>query len=130
MKLIFDTLKYVKLLEERGLTSDIAEAMSEALSLIIIFNLYSRDEVNQMLSESVERVFEEEAKRRQSMEKMYDSRLSMVEQSFKDSESRLESRFTRLENSIDNRFRQTRNLIVTGGVAAISYLSALIHFTH
>lgn len=55
-----DTLKYAKLLNKKGVGAETAESWISTLTAIEIFNLYSKCEVDNMLSEAVKKVFIEQ----------------------------------------------------------------------
>ena len=57
MRIQFDTLKYARLLSEKGVKSCDAEGFMSTLTEIEIFNIFSKHEVNSMLSEAIEKVF-------------------------------------------------------------------------
>lgn len=62
MKIQCDSLKYVTLLEMKGISHKSAKAFFEVLTEIEILNIYSANEVNSMLNETINKVFEDRNK--------------------------------------------------------------------
>ncbi len=130
MKLEIDSLKCVKLLTSRGWNISDAEAVVEAFTDIDFRNVYDKQEVTTMLSEAVQKVFDNADKRfdeeRRSSDKRLDEERRSSEKHFELLEKRIESD---RQESINSR-RWMTGIIVTAIIALAGYLSALIHISH
>jgi len=71
MRIQCDTLKYARLLGKKGVKSCDADGFMSTFTEIEIFNIYSKHEVDSMLSEAVDKVF---LKHDRSMENMFSKR--------------------------------------------------------
>jgi hypothetical protein len=112
MKFEFDSLKCAKLLRVIGIETSVAEALVEAAATTEIKNLYNKQEVDVMLSESVRGVLDEF--RRES-----DKNFAILEKQIEKNEKEMKSSR-----------RWLGGLIVASSISIAGYLSALIHFTH
>lgn|SRR3990167_5328010 len=116
MKLEIDTLKCAKMLARQGFNSLQAEGLVSTFADCKFRNLYSKNEINTMLTEAMEKVFR-------------DNRAEL--------ERRLEEQRRELDKRIEADIAEIRTnrrwivgTIITVGIALAGYLSALIHFTH
>ena len=81
MKIQCDSLKYVTLLESKGISHKSAKACFEVLTDMEIQNIYSVNEVNSMLNEAINKVFEDRDKMFEQRDKMLEQRdLRLAEQ--------------------------------------------------
>ena len=130
MRIQCDTLKYARLLGKKGVKFHEANGLMSTLTEIEIFNIYSKQEVDSMLSESIEKVF---AKQDQKL----------VQQDLKLAEQRREfdARMKDISKYHDAQIRDHRTellasrrwlagTVITVGLSLAAYLSALIHFNH
>jgi len=130
MRIQCDTLKYARLLGKKGVKFHEASGLMSTLTEIEIFNIYSKQEVDSMLSESIEKVF---AKQDQKL----------VQQDLKLAEQRREfdARMKDISKYHDAQIRDHRTellasrrwlagTVITVGLSLAAYLSALIHFNH
>lgn len=156
MRIQCDSLKYARLLRKKGLKSEVGDEFMSTLTEIEIFNIYSKHEVDGMLSEAVKEVF---AKHDRSMDDVFakqdqklaeqrrefDARMQDTaryhEQQIRDNKSELlasrrdnRSEFiaSRRESRSDARTsrRWMVGTMITVGLSLAAYLSALIHFNH
>ena len=133
-KIELDTLKCVQLLMDRGLETKMAEAIVESLTDIPVRNLYNKSEVDNMLSDAVEKTIHE--CRREFDEKIHERRRELDERHREFDKQYLEryreskERFSSMEKSIESGRRWMVGTIITCTVALATYLSALIHFIH
>ncbi len=123
MRIQCDTLKYARLLGKKGVKSDAANSIMSTLTEIKIFNLYSKHEVDSMLSETVKEVFAVQEQKLAEQRREFDARMKDTakyhEQQIRDNKSEL----------LASR-RWLAGTIVTVGLSLAAYLSALIHFNH
>jgi len=112
MKLEFDTLQYANMLECNGFSQAQSRAMVEQLSSCEFYNLYNGKKVDQMLSETIEKVFRE-----------HDRKTAEADKRFREEAAEM-----RAEYRSDRRW--TVGTIITTGIALAGYLSVLIHMTH
>jgi hypothetical protein len=130
MRIQCDTLKYAKLLGKKGLESEAAEGVMSTLTQIEIFNLYSKHEVDSMLSETVEKVFAKQDLKLAEQRREFDVRMRDTAK-YHDaqlSEQRAELSEQRRELLASRRW--TIGTVITVGLSLAAYLSALIHFNH
>ncbi|KTD56764.1 hypothetical protein Lsan_2924 [Legionella santicrucis] len=123
MQIQCDTLKYAKLLEKEGVKSDAAQGFMSTLTEIDIFNLYSKQEVDSMLSETVEKVFAKQDLKLAEQRREFDMRMQDIA---KYHETQLRDQRGELLASR----RWTIGTVITVGLSLAAYLSALIHFNH
>lgn len=130
MRIQCDTLKYARLLRKKKVQSDAAEGFMLTLTQIEIFNLYSKHEVDSMLSESVEKIFAKQD------EKLVKQDLKLAEQ-----KREFDVRMQDIANYHDSQLREQRSellasrrwvigTMITVGFSLAAYLSALLHFNH
>lgn len=123
MRIQTDTLKYAKLLKQEGFHPKSAEALMSTLTNIEIHNVYSIDEVDSMLSESIKEVFVEQDKKLAEQRREFDINFNELKNEFK------ESRQYMVSEMAANR-RWTVATIITVGLSLATYLSALFHLNH
>lgn len=137
MKFEIDTLKCAKMLSSIGFEQTKAEGLAEVLAGSNVRNVYSKIEVDTMLSEAVKNTFEE--LRRESdksfkiIEKQIvanEKRIEANEQRIIAAEARGETRFAQCLSEMRTSRRWIGGLIVASWISIAGYLSALIHFTH
>ena len=134
MRIQCDTLKYARLLGKKGVKSCDADGFMSTFTEIEIFNIYSKREVDSMLSEAVDKVF---LKHDRSMENVF------AKQDLKLAEQRREfdARMKDISKYHDSQIKDNRSellasrrwlagTVVTVGLSLAAYLSALIHFNH
>lgn len=145
MRIQCDTLKYARLLGKKGFKSEAAHGFMSTLTEIEIFNIYSKHEVDSMLSEAVKEVF---AKHDRSMDDVFarqdqklaeqrrefDARMQDTakfhEQQIRDNKSELlASRRDSRSDALTSR-RWIVGTMITVGLSLAAYLSALFHFNH
>ncbi|MBA2711594.1 MAG: hypothetical protein H0U57_13520 [Tatlockia sp.] len=130
MRIQCDSLKYARLLGKKGVKSGAAEGFMSTLTQIEIFNLYSKHEVNSMLSESVEKVFAKQD------EKLVKQDLKLAEQ-----KREFDVRMQDFAKYHDQQLRDNKSellasrrwmigTVITVGLSLAAYLSALLHFNH
>ncbi|MBA2650304.1 MAG: hypothetical protein H0U75_12080 [Legionella sp.] len=123
MRIQFDTLKYAKLLRRKGVDSDTADDFMSTLTQIEIFNLYSKHEVDSMLSQSVEKVFAKQDLKLAEQRREFDARM---QDNAKYHDAQLREQRSELLASR----RWMIGTVITVGLSLAAYLSALIHFNH
>lgn len=123
MRIEFDSLRYAKLLESRGLSSKMAESIISTLTEIEILNIYSLREVNGMLSESVKEVFRTQEEKLAEQRREFDARMQSLE---KYHEAQLSDNRRELLASR----RWLIGTMVTIGFSLAAYLSAMLHLSH
>ncbi len=114
-----DTLKYAKILKESGFSKELSEGFFSTLTQIEIHNIYSIDEVDNMLSEAVRQVFVEQDKKLVEQRREFDERMKSYNEQLRENRSEL----------LASR-RWMIGTIITVGLSLAAYLSALIHFNH
>lgn len=141
MRIRTDTLKYAKILKESGFSKELSDGFFSTLSEIEIYNIYSVDEVDNMLSEAVKQVFVEQDKKLAEQQREFDTRmldtarrrdkeLGELKQELKDGRSRSDTIWQNVMNELASNRRWTIATIITVGLSVATYLSALIHFNH
>lgn len=123
MKLELDTLKCVTMLVDNGVAQNDAKAIIDTLSSITIRNLYEKSGVDNMLSETVQKVFDEN---RRELDRRIEERRRETEARFALSEKRMDQEIAEARS----RHRWMIGTIITCTVALAGYLSALIQMTH
>jgi hypothetical protein len=130
MRIQCDSLKYARLLEQKGIKSSEADGLMSTITEIDIINLYSQREVNSMISESIEKVF---IKQDEKLEKQ-DLKLAEQRREFdakmKDLSKYHDSQLKEQRSELLSSRRWTIGTIITVGLSLAAYLSALIHYNH
>ena len=141
MRIQTDTLKYAKILKESGFSKESSEGFFSTLTQIEIYNIYSVEEVDNMLSDAVRQVFVEQDKKLAEQQREFDARmvdiarrsdkeLSELKHELKDGRSRSDTIWQNVMNELASNRRWTIATIITVGLSIATYLSALIHFNH
>lgn len=148
MRIQTDTLKYAKILKESGFSKESSEGFFSTLTQIEIYNIYSVEEVDNMLSEAVRQVFVEQDKKLAEQQREFDARmqdiarrndleanhhaleLGELKQELKEGRSRSDTIWHNMMNELAANRRWTIATIITVGLSIATYLSALIHFNH
>lgn len=130
MKIQCDSLKYVTLLESKGIPNKSAKASFEVLTEMEIFNIYSVNEVNSMLNEAINKVFEDRDK---SFEQR-DKRLAEQKREFDENlrlqrQEMLESRKELRQEILASR-RWLMGTMLTIGLSLAAYLTTLVKMIH
>ncbi|KTC76159.1 hypothetical protein Lbir_0228 [Legionella birminghamensis] len=123
MKLQCDSLKCVTLLEKKGASKHYARAFVELLTEMEIFNIYSDNEVNSMLSETINKIFEDRDKRFIEQKREFDESRKELKQEM------LESRKELRDEILASR-RWMIGTVVTIGLSLAAYLTTLIKVIH
>lgn len=123
MRIQCDTLKYVRLLGKKGVKSRDAAGLMSTLTEIEIFNIYSKHEVDSMLSEAIEKVFIKQDLRLAEQRREFDARMKDISK-YHDTQIR-DNRSELLASR-----RWLAGTVITVGLSMVAYLSALIHFNH
>lgn len=122
-----DSLKYVKLLEKKGVKSETAHGFMSTLTQIEIFNIYSKQEVDSMLSEAVREVF---TKHDRDVHKAITEQRREFDIRMKDNEKYHEQRLRDNKSELLASRRWMVGTVITVGLSVVAYLSALLHFNH
>ena len=123
MQLQFDSLKYARILAKKGIKAQTAESIVALLTELNILNLYSKHEVDSMLSEAIREVFVEQDKKLAEQRREFDVRMQSME---KYHDQQLRDNKTELLVSR----RWMIGTIITIGTTLSAYLSAMLHFSH
>ena len=130
MRIQTDSLKYAKMLINQGFSPKHAEGLLFMFSKMEIRNLYSIDEVDTMLSETVKKVFDEQDKKLAEQRREFDERMKLMhEQRLEDRNGLIASRREDRSELIASR-RWMIGTVITVGLSLAAYLSALFHFNH
>ena len=134
MRIQCDTLKYARLLRKKGLKSDVGDEFMSTLTEIEIFNIYSKHEVDSMLSEAVKEVF---AKHDRSMDDVFAKQDQKLAEQRREFDARMKDTAKYHDQQLrDNKSellasrRWMTGTVITVGLSLAAYLSALIHFNH
>lgn len=130
MRIQCDTLKYARLLGKKGVKSCDANGLMSTLTEIEIFNIYSKHEVDSMLSETIEKVFAKQ-----------DQRIAQQDLKLAEQRREFDTRMKDISKYHDTQIRDNRSellasrrwlagTVITVGLSLAAYLSALIHFNH
>lgn len=134
MRIQCDTLKYARLLSKKGVKSEVANGIMSTLTEIEIFNLYSRHEVNSMLSETVEKVFAKHDRAIDDVFAKQDQKLAEQRREFdarmKDTAKYHEQQLRENRSELLASRRWMIGTVITVGLSLAAYLSALLHFNH
>ena len=141
MRIQTDTLKYAKILKESGFSKESSEGFFSTLTKIEIYNIYSVEEVDNMLSEAVRQVFVEQDKKLAEQQREFDARMADITKrsdkqlgelklELKDGRSRSDTIWQNVMNELASNRRWTIATIITVGLSIATYLSALIRFNH
>lgn len=123
MRIQCDTLKYARLLGKKGVKSCDANGLMSTLTEIEIFNIYSKHEVDSMLSETIEKVFAKQDQKLAEQRREFDARMKDISK-YHDTQIR-DHRSELLASR-----RWLAGTVITVGLSLAAYLSALIHFNH
>lgn len=123
MRIQCDTLKYARLLGKKGVKFQEASGLMSTLTEIEIFNIYSKQEVDSMLSESIEKVFAKQDQKLAEQRREFDARMKDIS---KYHDAQIRDHRTELLASR----RWLAGTVITVGLSLAAYLSALIHFNH
>ena len=77
MRILTNELKYAKLLRRNGFNPGQAESIISMISEMEIHNVYSKNEIDIMLSEAVERVFLKQDEKLREQQREFDEKLSL-----------------------------------------------------
>lgn len=127
MKFQFDTLKCAKMLVKGGMPIYYANVMVESLSKVELNNICDRREIEAMLSETVQKVFDEFDSRMAERRREFNERAAERRREFNE---RAAERNKQIEKDIAEGRSLMRWLIgtvITCTLALAGYLSALIH---
>lgn len=134
MRIQCDTLMYAKLLEKEGIKFDSAHGFMTVLTQIEIFNIYTKQEVDSMLSEAVKEVF---AKHDRDIENAFVRQDKKLDEQRREFDARMEDNAKYHEQRLrDNKSellasrRWMIGTVITVGLSVLTYLSALLHFSH
>lgn len=130
MRIQCDSLKYVTLLESKGVPEKSAKAHIEVLTEMEIFNIYSVNEVNSMLNEAINKVFED----RDKVLEQRDKRLAEQKREFDENlriqrQEMLESRKELRQEILASR-KWMVGTMITIGLSLAAYLTTLIKIIH
>ena len=130
MKIQCDSLKYVTLLESKGISHKSAKACFEVLTDMKIQNIYSVNEVNSMLNEAINKVFED----RDKVLEQRDKRLAEQKREFDENlrlqrQEMLESRKELRQEILASR-RWLMGTMLTIGLSLAAYLTTLFKMIH
>ena len=127
MRIQCDSLKYVKLLEKKGVKSDAANGIMSTLTQIEIFNIYSKQEVDSMLSEAVREVF---TKHDRDVDKAITEQRREFDIRMKDNAKYHDQQLRDNKSELLSSRRWMIGTMITIGLSLTAYLSALLHFNH
>ena len=123
MRIQCDTLKYAKLLNRKGVKYSDASGFMSTLTEIEIFNICSKQEVDTMLSETIEKVFAKQDQKLAEQRREFDARMKDMS-NYHDTQIR-DNRSELLASR-----RGLAGTVITVGLSLAAYLSALIRFNH
>ena len=123
MRIQCDTLKYAKLLNRKGVKYSDASGFMSTLTEIEIFNICSKQEVDTMLSETIEKVFAKQDQKLAEQRREFDARMKDMS-NYHDTQIR-DNRSELLASR-----RWLAGTVITVGLSLAAYLSALIRFNH
>lgn len=134
VRIITNELKSAKLLRKSGFSPRNSEAIMSMISTMEIHNLYSRDEVDIMLSEAVEKVFARQDEKLREQQREFDEKLNLQHRELS---SRLtlvqdENRDSRKEfrEEMKSSRRWLVGTIITVGMGLAAYISTIIKLSH
>ncbi len=145
MNIQCNTLKYARLLRKKGVKSELAEGFMSTLTEIEIFNLYSKYEVDSMLSEAVKEVFAKQDQKLAEQRREFDQRMqenaTYHEQQRCDSKYEFEARMKDSARYHEQSLRDNKSellasrrwmigTMITIGLSMTAYFSTLLHFSH
>ena len=145
MRIQCDTLKYARLLGKKGFKSEAAHGFMSTLTEIEIINIYSKHEVDSMLSDAVKEVFAMQDLKLAEQRREFDARMQDTarfhEQQIRDNKSELLASRRDNRNALMASRREGRSDALTSrrwkvgtmisvGFSLAAYLSALLHFNH
>ncbi len=127
MKMMIDSLKSVKLMDKKGVDRNLSEAFIEVACDTEIGNLYSKDEVNNMLAQSVQDVLTESRRE-------FDKRLDAQREDMKSQREDMKSQFTELKSEFAE-FKTTKRWIIglvltVGTTWIVNLFHPLMNITH
>ena len=134
MKCQFDSLQYVKILGKKGVDSTQAEAIIELLTEVDIRNLYSKAEIDTMLPQTVQTMFDK-------FDRQFEQRRQEAEQRAEQRRQEAEQRLNEQRKEFNKRLEEDRKeaiagrrwqvaTIITCSFALAGYLSIIIHIAH
>lgn len=119
MRMITSELKSAKILEEGGFSSVQSIVIVSMITQMDIHNLYSTNEVDIMLSETVEKVFSENRLEAERQRREFDEKMVVLNK-------QVDKQYDELKAS-----RQwVIGTIITVGMGLAAYLSAIIKLSH
>lgn len=145
MRIQCDSLKYARLLRKKGIQSDEADDFMSTLTEIEIFNIYSKHEVDSMLSEAVKEVFVMQGQKIAEQQREFDIRMQdnakYHEQQIRDSRREFDVRMQDSAKYHDQQLRDNKSellasrrwmvgTMITIGLSLVACLSPLFHFNH
>lgn len=119
MRILTNELRCAKLLRRSGIKASQANSIMSMISEMQIHNIYSKDEVNNMLSETVEKVFSEHERGLKQHQREFDEKMAIINK-------QVDRQYDELKASR----RWVIGTIITVGMGLAAYLSALIKLYH
>jgi hypothetical protein len=119
MRIQTNSLKFAKMLKREGFSSGLSEGFVAAFSQVEVYNIYSVNEVDDMLSDAVRQVFVEQDKKLAEQRREFDEKMKSYHEQLRENRGEL----------LASR-RWMIGTILTVGFSLAAYLSALIHFNH
>ena len=145
MRMQCDMLKYARLLRKKGVKSEVADGIMSTLTQVEIFNIYSKHEVDSMLSEAVKEVFAKQDQKLVKQRREFDARMQdnakYREQQLHDHRREFEARMKDSAKYHDQLLRDNKSellssrrwmigTMITIGLSLTAYFSTLLHFSH
>lgn len=134
MHIITNELKSAKLLRNGGIPYKQSEAIVSMIASMDIHNIYSIDEVDTMLSETVEKVFR---KFDSQFDKKFDEQSQRFREQMREQRREFDEKMAVEKEHINRTFDELKSsknwiigTIITVGMGLAAYLSALIKLSH
>ena len=119
MRILINELNSAKLLRHAGFSVKKSEAIMAMFTNSKIHNLYSSNEIDHMLSETVEKVFNDNRVMLNEQRREFDVKMNMLNK-------QIDKNYDDLKTSR----RWVIGTIITVGMGLAAYLSALIQLSH
>ncbi len=123
MRILTNELKYAKLLRRNGFKPGQAESIISMISEMEILNVYSKSEIDIMLSEAVEKVFSKNDRRLEEQRREFDARLDLMDKYY-------DRKLTQADKELVASRRWLIGTVITVGMGIAAYLSTIINISH
>ena len=123
MRILTNELKYAKLLRRNGFNPGQAESIVSIISGMEIHNVYSKSEIDIMLSEAVEKVFTRNDRMLEEQRREFDAKMQLMDKYY-------DRKLSQSDKELVASRRWVIGTVITVGMGLAAYISAIINASH